>query len=141
LIAGHPSIGGVSESTSRPGLGRYSNADDDHAVDVWDGQVVWSFQTRARLREASLEAHGLVIDQLRSAMRQGTTAATPATLAAKVGELHHAIQAARTVHGPAHDHAMRQVRARYLETAARALILAGAIPGAKDKQAATHTLA
>jgi hypothetical protein len=131
----------VSESNSRPGLGRYSNVEDDHAADAWDGETVWSFQTRARLRETSLEAHSLVIDQLRSAMRQGTTAATPATLAAKVGELHHAIQAARTVHGPAHDHAMRQVRAHYLETAVSALILAGAIPAPRHPQAGTPVLA
>jgi hypothetical protein len=111
----------MTQNQARPGLG--IRHDDDHAVDEPDGEVVFSFLARQRIRETSQEAHALVVDRLRYATRQGA-AATPAQLAVEVVELHRAITAARTAHGPAHDATMQRVRVCYLEVAATALILA-----------------
>lgn len=109
-------------SNARPGLGVRHDA-DDHAVDPPDGEVVFSFLARQRLRETSQEAHALVVERLRHATRQGG-AASPGGLAAEVKALHHAIQRSRTAHGPAYDATMRDVRACYVHIAASAIILA-----------------
>jgi len=96
---------------------------DDHAIDKPDGEVVFSFQTRARIRETSTEAHALVVERLRNATRQGA-AATPCGLAAEVRALHGAIQHARYTHGPQRSNATGDVRACYIAIAASAIILA-----------------
>lgn len=113
----------MADAHARPGLGNFSNRDDDHAVDEWDGETVWSYQTRARLRETSQAAHALMVDRLRNATRQGA-AASPGGLAAEIVELHRAITASRTAHGAAHSATMQRVRVAYLEVAASALVLA-----------------
>lgn len=112
----------MAEGLARPGLG-IRHDDDDHAIDAPDGDVVFSYMARARIRETSQEAHALVVDRLRYATRQGQ-AATPAQLASEVVEVHRAIQASRTAHGPAYDATMTRVRTCYLEAAATCLILA-----------------
>lgn len=111
----------MADSLARPGLG--IRHEDDHGVDAPDGEVIFSYMARQRIRETSQEAHALVVDRLRHATRQGS-AATPSGLAAEVVELHRSIGAARTAHGPAHDATMQRVRVCYLEVAASALILA-----------------
>jgi hypothetical protein len=111
----------MSHNPARPGLGIRHG--DDHAVDEPDGEVVFSFLARQRIRETSQEAHRMVVNRLRYATRQGA-AATAAQLASEVVELHRAITAARTAHGPAHDATMCRVRVCYLEAAATCLILA-----------------
>jgi len=108
-------------NAARPGLGIRHG--DDHAVDEPDGEVVFSFLARQRIRETSQEAHRMVVNRLRYATRQGA-AATPSQLAVEVVEIHRAIGAARTAHGPAHHATMQRVRACYLEAAATCLILA-----------------
>lgn len=94
---------------AKPGLGNYSNLDDDHAVDPWDGDVVFSFQFRQRVRKEIREINRMAVDRLRNTTRQGD-AGSPARLASEVGDLTKAIKAARTTHGPAHDVALGNVR-------------------------------
>lgn len=103
---------------------------NDHAVDppfIPEGQakpdVVFSYLTRQRVRQTSLEAHSMVVDRLRHATRQGS-AATPSGLAGEVVTLHRTITASRTAHGPAYDAVMKRVRRCYLEIAVSALLLA-----------------
>lgn len=109
------------ENTARPGLG--IRHDDDHAVDEPDGDVVFSFLARQRIRETSTEAHALVIDRLRYATRQGS-AASPGSLAAEIRALHREISESRTAHGPAHSASMQRVRVAYLNVAASCIVLA-----------------
>jgi hypothetical protein len=109
-------------SNNVPGLGVKHDL-DDHAVDPPDGDVVFSFHARQRIRKTSAEAHALVVDRLRHSTKQGS-AATPAGLAQEVVRLHLTIKASRTAHGPAHTATMERVRTCYLEVAASALILA-----------------
>ena len=65
----------------------------------------------------------MVVDRLRYATRQGS-AASPGGLASEIRELHRAIMASRTAHGPAHTASLTAVRVAYLEVAASCLILA-----------------
>jgi hypothetical protein len=111
-----------SGSNAKPGLG-IKHDPNDHALDPPDGDIVFSYLARQRIRQTSQEAHSMVVDRLRHATRQGG-AATPAGLAAEVVELHRAIQRARTAHGAAYDATMQRVRVCYLNIAASALILA-----------------
>lgn len=114
--------GRPSGSNAVPGLGVKHDL-DDHALDAPDGDVVFSFLARQRIRRTSMEAHSMVVDRLRHATRQGG-AASPGRLAGEVKALHQTIQRARTVHGPAYDATMQQVRVCYLNVAASSLILA-----------------
>lgn len=111
----------MSENTSRPGLGIRHG--DDHAIDEPDGDIVFSFMARARLRETSQEAHKMMVDRLRYATRQGQ-AASPLQLVDQIRDLNDAIKHARTAHGPAHTASMASVRVCYLEAAVTCLILA-----------------
>lgn len=90
--------------------------------EVRDG-VVFSFLTRQRIREASTEAHGLVVERLRQAKRQGA-AATPSSLAAEVAALARANREAAGAEGAVRTFLLGQVRACYLTIAASAIILA-----------------
>ena len=111
----------MAENAARPGLG--IRHDDDHAIDPPDGEVVFSFLARQRIRETSQEAHALVVDRLRYATRQGA-AASPLRLVDEIKEIQYALAAARTAHGPVYDATMQRVRVAYLEAAASCLILA-----------------
>jgi hypothetical protein len=106
---------------AKPGLGNYSKLNDDHAVDPWDGDVVFSFQFRQRIRAEIREFNRLVVDRLRNSTRRGD-AGSPARLAAEVGDLTRAIQAARTTHGPAHAVAVGRVRDQAREVAVSAFL-------------------
>ena len=111
----------MADNAARPGLGVRHG--DDHAIDEPDGDIVFSFMARQRIRETSQEAHALVVDRLRYATRQGQAAA-PVRLVDEIKEIQAAIKAARTAHGPVYDATMRRVRVAYLEAAATCLILA-----------------
>lgn len=113
----------TGSNVARPGLGSRAEAHDDHAVDPPDGEVVFSFQNRQRLREASGEAHAQVVERLRHATRQGA-AATPAGLGAEVRAIHEAIQRVRTSHGAAQHTASADLRVCYLAAAASCIVLA-----------------
>ena len=118
-----------SGSTARPGLS-IRHDEDDHAVDppfVPEGttqpEVVFSFFSRRRIRKTSEAAHGIVVERLRQAQRQGG-AASPSGLAREIRSVHLTIKAARTAHGPARDVIQERLRNGYLQVAASALILA-----------------
>lgn len=85
--------------------------------------IVFSFQSRQRIRDTAREVHALVTDRLRRARRQGA-AASPASFAGEVRAVHRAIQHARTQHGPARDVANSDVRECWKALAASAIILA-----------------
>ena|SRR5690348_13191593 len=111
----------MSEHQARPGLG--IRHEDDHAVDEPDGEVIFSYMARQRIRETSQAAHAMVVDRLRYATRQGS-AASPGGLVSEIRDLHRTIGESRTAHGPVYDATMERVRVCYLEIAATCLILA-----------------
>lgn len=78
---------------------------------------------RQRIRETSQQAHGLVVERLRQAARQGA-AATPPGLAAEVRALAELQHAVRTQHGPIRSKSLGEMRACYLSIAASSIILA-----------------
>lgn len=95
----------------------------DHAVDPPDGDVVFSYMVRQRIREATAETHSLVVERLRQATRQGG-AASPSGLAAEVRAISAAMAGARTSHGAQKARALLDVRAAYLAVAVSCIILA-----------------
>lgn len=97
-------------------------ASEQHGEDEKD-EVVFSFMVRQRIRETSQQAHGLVVERLRQAARQGA-AATPPGLAAEVRALAELQHAVRTQHGPIRSKSLGEMRACYLSIAASSIILA-----------------
>jgi hypothetical protein len=105
------------------GAAREHQNDDHVATEEEVDGVVFSFMLRQRIREASQEAHGHVVERLRHARRQGSAAA-PGSMAAEIQALVRAQRFAATQHGPAHNSAQGHVRSCYMAIAASAIILA-----------------